>query len=33
MLIQQFDIILALNPGGNTFYFGPVGEDGADVIR
>jgi len=33
MLIQQFDMILALNPGGNTFYFGPVGENGADVIR
>lgn len=33
MLIQQFDMILALNPGGNTFYFGPVGENGADVIN
>lgn len=32
-LIQQFDMILALNPGGNTFYFGPVGENGKDVIR
>lgn len=33
VLIQQFDMILALNPGGNTFYFGPVGESGADVIK
>lgn len=33
MLIQQFDMILALNPGGNTFYFGPVGKDGATVIK
>lgn len=33
MLIQQFDMILALNPGGNTFYFGPVGEDGSSVIK
>ncbi|KAL3458663.1 ABC-2 type transporter-domain-containing protein [Aspergillus heterothallicus] len=33
MLIQQFDMILALNPGGNTFYFGPVGLDGRDVIK
>ncbi|KAL2269279.1 hypothetical protein VTJ83DRAFT_1463 [Remersonia thermophila] len=32
-LIQQFDLILALNPGGNTVYFGPVGEDGAAVVR
>jgi ATP-binding cassette subfamily G (WHITE) protein 2 (SNQ2) len=32
VLIQQFDMILALNPGGNTFYFGPVGENGNDVI-
>ena len=31
-LIQQFDKILAMNPGGNTFYFGPVGEDGSAVI-
>ncbi|KAH8689648.1 ABC drug exporter AtrF [Talaromyces proteolyticus] len=23
MLIQQFDLILALNPGGNTFFFAP----------
>jgi ATP-binding cassette subfamily G (WHITE) protein 2 (SNQ2) len=33
MLIQQFDMILALNPGGNTFYFGTVGQDGRDVIK
>nr|POE53616.1 brefeldin a resistance protein [Quercus suber] len=32
VLIQQFDMILALNPGGNTFYFGPVGENGSAVI-
>ncbi|KAF2753895.1 ABC drug exporter AtrF [Pseudovirgaria hyperparasitica] len=32
VLIQQFDMILALNPGGNTFYFGPVGDNGQDVI-
>ena len=25
-------MILALNPGGNTFYFGPVGENGQSVI-
>lgn len=25
-------MILALNPGGNTFYFGPVGENGSAVI-
>jgi ATP-binding cassette subfamily G (WHITE) protein 2 (SNQ2) len=33
VLIQQFDMILALNPGGNTFYFGPVGKNGNDVIK
>jgi ATP-binding cassette subfamily G (WHITE) protein 2 (SNQ2) len=33
VLIQQFDMILALNPGGNTFYFGPVGENGKDVVK
>ncbi|TIA07748.1 putative ABC transporter [Aureobasidium pullulans] len=32
VLIQQFDMVLALNPGGNTFYFGPIGENGKDVI-
>ena len=33
LLIQQFDMILALNHGGNVFYFGPVGENGADVVK
>lgn len=33
MLINQFDMILALNPGGNTFYFGPVGEGGSAVVK
>lgn len=33
VLIQQFDMILALNPGGNTFYFGPVGDNGSEVIK
>lgn len=33
VLIQQFDMILALNPGGNTFYFGQVGENGSAVIN
>lgn len=32
-LIQEFDKILALNPGGNVFYFGPVGENGSSVIK
>ncbi|PUU78328.1 hypothetical protein B9Z19DRAFT_1142917 [Tuber borchii] len=32
ILIQQFDMIFALNPGGNTFYFGPVGENAARVV-
>jgi ATP-binding cassette, subfamily G (WHITE), member 2, SNQ2 len=32
MLIQQFDMVLALNPGGNAFYFGAVGENGSAVI-
>lgn len=31
-LIEQFDQILALNPGGNVFYFGPVGENGQEVV-
>ena len=31
-LIQQFDKILALNPGGNTFYYGAVGENGQAVV-
>jgi ATP-binding cassette, subfamily G (WHITE), member 2, SNQ2 len=33
ILIQQFDMILALNPGGNAFYFGPVGENGETVTK
>ena len=33
ILIQQFDMILALNPGGNAFYFGPVGENGSAVNK
>jgi len=33
VLIQEFDMILTLNPGGNTFYFGPVGENGSAVIK
>ena len=32
ILVEQFDMILALNPGGNTFYFGPVGENGSAVV-
>lgn len=32
-IIQEFDMILALNPGGNTFYFGPVGDNGSAVIK
>ncbi|EAQ90162.1 hypothetical protein CHGG_06781 [Chaetomium globosum CBS 148.51] len=32
-LIQEFDKILALNPGGNTIYFGPVGQDGSAVVK
>lgn len=26
-------MVLALNPGGNTFYFGPMGENGKDVVK
>lgn len=33
VLIEQFDMVLALNPGGNTFYFGPMGEGGKDVTK
>ena len=32
MLIQQFDMVLALNPGGNAFYFGPTGENGSAIV-
>ncbi|GKT48118.1 brefeldin A resistance protein [Colletotrichum spaethianum] len=31
-LIEQFDMILALNRGGRTFYFGPVGTNGSVVV-
>ncbi|KAL9088373.1 MAG: hypothetical protein Q9159_003147 [Coniocarpon cinnabarinum] len=33
VLIQQFDMILALNPGGQTFYWGPVGHEGSAVTK
>jgi ATP-binding cassette subfamily G (WHITE) protein 2 (SNQ2) len=33
VLIEQFDMVLALNPGGNTLYFGPIGKNGEDVVR
>ena len=33
VLIEQFDMVLALNPGGNTFYFGPMGKNGQDVVK
>lgn len=33
ILVQQFDMILALNPGGNAFYFGPVGDNGSAVNK
>ncbi|KAI6784149.1 uncharacterized protein J7T54_004695 [Emericellopsis cladophorae] len=33
VLIEQFDMVLALNPGGNTFYFGPMGENGQEVTK
>jgi ATP-binding cassette, subfamily G (WHITE), member 2, SNQ2 len=33
VLIQEFDMILALNPGGHTFYFGAVGDNGSAVIK
>lgn len=32
-LFQQFDMVLGLNPNGNTFYFGTIGESGSDVIK
>ncbi|BFZ58612.1 ATP-binding cassette transporter snq2 [Savitreella phatthalungensis] len=32
-LILEFDRVLALNPGGKTFYFGPVGENGAGITE
>ncbi|KAH7134270.1 ABC-2 type transporter-domain-containing protein [Dactylonectria macrodidyma] len=33
VLIEQFDMVLALNPGGNTFYFGPMGQNGEHVVK
>lgn len=33
LLTQQFDMILALNLKGNTFYFGPVGDNGSAVNK
>ena len=33
VLVQQFDMILALNPGGNTFYYGKVGDNGSAVNK
>jgi hypothetical protein len=33
MLIEQFDMILALNPGGNTFYFGPVDDHSSTAMK
>lgn len=31
-LICNFDRVLALNPGGQTFYYGPVGENGSGIV-
>lgn len=33
ILIQQFVMILALNPGGNSFYFEQVGANGDAVVK
>jgi ABC-type multidrug transport system ATPase subunit len=33
VLFENFDMVLALNPGGNTFYFGPIGEKGKDIVK
>jgi ABC-type multidrug transport system ATPase subunit/ABC-type multidrug transport system permease subunit len=32
ILVQQFDMILALDHGGNMYYFGPVGHEGQGVV-
>ncbi|KAF8418884.1 ABC multidrug transporter [Tirmania nivea] len=32
-ILEIFDGVLALNPGGNTFYCGPVGEGAGEIIR
>lgn len=31
-LILEFDRVLALNPGGKTFYFGPLGKNGQTML-
>src|SRR5690606_5365163 len=31
-IIEKFDRVLALNPGGNTFYCGEVGQGGEKII-
>jgi ABC-type multidrug transport system ATPase subunit len=33
ILIEQFDMILALKPGGHTVYFGSVGPKGSEVTK
>ncbi|KAJ5772773.1 hypothetical protein N7457_007669 [Penicillium paradoxum] len=30
---EEFDRVLALSPGGRTYYFGPVGESGRDIFE
>ncbi|KAK1148424.1 hypothetical protein N8T08_009427 [Aspergillus melleus] len=30
---EQFDRVLALSPGGNTYYFGEVGESGRSIFK
>ncbi|KAF7681464.1 abc drug exporter [Alternaria burnsii] len=32
VLFEQFDMVLALNPGGNTFYFGEIGPQGKTIV-
>lgn len=32
-ILEMFDGVLALNPGGKTFYCGPVGEGGGEIIK
>ncbi|KAK2052333.1 ABC-2 type transporter [Colletotrichum caudatum] len=31
-LMEKFDMILAINPGGRTFYFGPIGTNGSVIV-
>lgn len=33
MLTAQFDRVLALSPGGSTYYFGEVGESGSSIFE